>query len=427
MVIYALVTAALGLLFLLYVISVWRIKRSPVVTRIQVRPGTFEEVARRTMRQKGLTIPNSSQDPPTLSPNANENSLPHWQTGKTPTESMPGGDSEMKGALWAAALGDGLAPGVGVWERWSSVDEHVFQAMSHMTHDIVNGFADLLKAVNAKGYAVDTEGFFNNLKGHVGEWHVMEHFSQADPPVSVSMPWASNEPATDMWVDGHAVNVKTVADASRLDVSHFANHPDVAAVIPHDAANIPEGALHFDPATGFDPSHLQHSDHLVVVDHAFSHADVADQTHHAIDVLQDPGPAIHLPWITMAISGIREGRLLIKGHTDIVRAAKNIAIDGTAVGGGGLIGAKAGGLIGSVGGPVGSVVGAIIGGIAGAIGGRAVANDIKRKPLIDAKAAYDSAMSSYQGEEARVSKYTAVEWTKARESEQSKLKGCESS
>jgi len=373
------------------------------------------------MRSKGISPIEKYQDISSTTEEGAGTPALQWQPGRSIGENKPDALPDMKGALWAASLADGITPGVGVWEKWTSVDDHVFQAMHHLTNETIKGFGDLLQVVNAR-YTWDkigSDSFFNNLKGHVGEFNVLEHFHQAGVPVG--MPDASNAPGTDMWVNGNPVDVKTWSDVSRLGNSHFANYPDIPAIVPHDAANIPDSALHFDPAAGFDPSHLQHSDHLVVVDHALSNADIADQTHHAINVLQDPGPAIHIPWITMAISGIREGRLLIKGHTDIARAAKNIAVDGTAVGGGGLVGAKAGILIGSVGGPIGSVIGGIIGGIAGALGGRAIANDIKRKPLMEAKDEYEKAMANYHAEETRIATYTSAEWTKAREAEQAKL------
>jgi len=320
---------------------------------------------------------------------------------------------------WAAAGVDAAMPGVEVWLRWSSVDDHVFQAVSHMTHEHIDGFADLLRVVDAKGYAIETAGFFNKLLGHLGEWHVQEHLMEAGH--AVAMPFASNQPAVDLLVDGHGVNVKTVADAAAAAHAHFADHPDVPIVVPVDAANIPPDALYFDPVHGLDAAALAEADHAVIVDTALSHADMAEQAHGAIDVLQDPGPHAHVPWVTFAISAFREGRLLVKGSTDLARAAKNVAVDTAAVGGGGFVGMKAGAAFGALFGPVGSVVGGIAGGIVGAIGGRAVANAIKRAPLEEAKKAYDAAILRYQQAEQEAAQYAETTWTTARTDEQQRL------
>jgi hypothetical protein len=57
---------------------------------------------------------------------------------------------------WSAAVADGALPAVDVWTRWSSVDHHVFQAVEHLSHQQVEGFADLLRVVDAKKYAVES-------------------------------------------------------------------------------------------------------------------------------------------------------------------------------------------------------------------------------------------------------------------------------
>ena len=294
-----------------------------------------------------------------------------------------------KKALWAAAAADAMIPPGELWLRWSSVDENVFKAFSHLSHEQIGGVADLLNLVDAKGYAIESSGFLNSLVGHIGEWKTVENLT--DAALAVSVPFNSNHPGIDLWVGDTGLNVKTVADASTLG-AHFSSYPDIGVVIPYDVANIPAEALHLDAVDLSDPDALVGA--RVVVDSALSHAETVQQAQEAIDVLQSPGVDFHIPYITIAVSSFREIKLISKGHTDFMRAAKNIATDAATVGGGGLAGMKLGALIGSIGGPLGAVIGGAAGGIAGAIGGRVVGNKIKHAPLEDAKNKYETAYQS---------------------------------
>jgi gas vesicle protein len=322
--------------------------------------------------------------------------------------------------MWAASLLDGAMPALDTWSRWCSVDEHVFQAASHMCHEQIDSFADLLRVVHAKDYAVDSAGFFNKLLGHVGEWHVQEHLMRAGH--AVAMPWATNEPSVDMWVDGHGVNVKTVSDCASAAQEHFAQHPDIAIVVPSDAANIPDDALYFNPAHGLDLSALADSDHTVIVDTALSHADVAGQVHDAVDVLQDPYPHPHVPWVTVAISAFREARLLVEGATELGRALKNVALDTAGVATGGALGMKIGASFGSLFGPLGTAIGASVGGIAGAILGRKVSNEIKRAPLKNAEQKYKDALGRYERTVQEAKEFAETSWQNAVQTEHKSLR-----
>ena len=308
----------------------------------------------------------------------------------------PPTDRNAKWVTGAAAI-DATWPGLDVWWRWKSVDDHVFQAFEQLSHDHVGGLADLLNLVDAKQYAIGSAGFHYKLLGHVGEWHVREHLDNAG--AAVVMPRSTNEPGLDLWADGHAINVKTVADAGAAASQHFADYPGIPIIVPSDAVHIPTDALHFGHAAWLSSSELAEHDHLTIVDDALSHADIAENTSHATDVLQDSGAHLHFPLVTMAVSGFREGRLVANGSTNLARAAKNVVVDTAAVGGGGAIGMKAGALAGTVFGPVGTVIGGIAGGILGAFGGRAAAKTIKRAPLEAAKLAYEATVSQYSSEE----------------------------
>jgi hypothetical protein len=382
-----------------------RRRRVSVPKLVEIRVGAFDEIvalrlpppehALSVARHEGQTTPSSGL------------ALPAPTTAGSPDR---GGVDRV---AWASALADGIAPAIGVWEKWSAVDEHVFQAFAHLAHERVNGVADLLRIIDAKGYAIESEGFARKLLGHLGEWHVHDHLIQAG--VDVAMPATSNAPGLDLWANGHAMNVKTVKDAATAASAHFADHPDIPIVLPGDAADIPADALHFDPSEGFDTAVLAGSDHVVVVDDALSHADIVDQTHHLRDLAGDPGPDIGFPWVTATMSGFREVRLLVKGHTDIVRATKNVAVDTAAVGGGSAIGLKTGALIGSAFGPLGTIAGGLAGGLLGALGGRVVANEVKRAPFEAAKSRYEAALRTYREVEASLVVNVGTRWEQARE------------
>lgn len=319
-------------------------------------------------------------------------------------------------AMWAAAGVDVVIPIAEKLHQWLSVDEKVFKAFEHLSHQPVEDMSDLFRLVQERNYAFETDAFVRKMIGHVGEQHAAEHFHEAG--VAVAMPMNSNEPAFDMQLDGHEVNIKTWKDASDAAYQHFRDHPDVAVVVPGDAQNIPEGALNLDPSLGFDTSLLENQDHVVIVDKALSYAELHGDVHNATDVLAHPDPAPHIPWVTMGVSAFREGKLLMNGSTDLSRAAKNVTVDTVAVGGGALAGAKAGAIIGSFFGPgIGTAIGGAIGGVVGGLAGRQVGNSIKRAPLDEAKEQLDSSRSEYTGASSRVEKEASEKWSHARDSE----------
>lgn len=92
----------------------------------------------------------------------------------------------------------------------------------------------------------------------------------------------------------------------------------------------------------------------------------------------------HIPVITIAMSSIREVKLLGENHTDVHTSVKNIALDATGTGGGGWAGAKVGAGIGLLFGPLGGFVGGVIGGVTGAMIGRTITQKVKEIPLRDA-------------------------------------------
>lgn len=229
-----------------------------------------------------------------------------------------------------------------------------------------------------------TEGSLKKVGGHIGEAIAADQLTIAD--ISVSWPDTSNQPGWDLLIDGHAVNVKLVSDASSLS-EHFTKYPDIPVLIPGDADNIPEGAIHFDPIMGIGIDELKEAlaagKETVLVNESLSHEEIMEQVNDATDfALGSPEIADgSFPFVTLAFSGWREITLLTEEKTGIARAFKNLGLDIAGTGLGGYAGLQLGASIGSLLGPAGTVVGGIFGGIAGAIGGRMASNQIKRQAL----------------------------------------------
>lgn len=97
----------------------------------------------------------------------------------------------------------------------------------------------------------------------------------------------------------------------------------------------------------------------------------------------------HFPMITVLFSSYREFKLLADEKTTVLRAVKNVAVDGATVAGGGFLMAKAGAAVGTFLAPgVGTIFGGIIGGIIGSVGGKVGATKIRFSRFENAKSGY---------------------------------------
>ncbi len=83
--------------------------------------------------------------------------------------------------LDAAAAGDALLPVAEAFYAWSTVDDDVYQAVEHLSHEHIEGFHDLLTVMSR--YQLDTPGLFYKLRGHVGEWQAIHHLADLAPAV----------------------------------------------------------------------------------------------------------------------------------------------------------------------------------------------------------------------------------------------------
>jgi hypothetical protein len=312
--------------------------------------------------------------------------------------------------VWSAVSFDAMSAPLAAWEQWHSVDPHVFDAFSQMTHEPINNLADLTRTVELHHYPIADHGFLESVKGHVGEWQTNADFSALHPV----MPEASNFAGLDMWLDGdHAANVKTVNDATSTLFEHFSKYPHIAAIIPFDAHHIPSDALYYSPGEHLDSSVFDHA-HLTIVDTHLSNAEMFAHTQGAFDSVAHPAGDLHMPWITLAVTGFTEGRLLFSGQTSFARATVTTLGTTAAVGAGGLTGKTIGGAIGTAMLPgLGTIVGAVVGGFAGAIGGKFIVNAVKQNRMHKAFDEYEHAQRSYVRHVPIVSAYVEREWSNA--------------
>jgi len=324
--------------------------------------------------------------------------------------------------LIGAATFDGATPAMTYALTWSQVDDHLFPAIGQLTHEHVTNMADLGRAIahwdSVSQWSEPSAALVAKVKGHLAEFVAADHLQNAGHHVEMAQ--TSTQPGWDLDVDSVEVNVKSVDHFSSL-TRHFSEYPDIPVLVPHDTLGVPEGAIHYDGSHVADFVSAKEAGATVFVDHALSNADVSASAEAGLDV-GSGHIHLHIPWITMGISALREGMLLIDGNTDFTRALKNVAIDTAAVGGAGALGAKAGGAIGTFIAPgIGSILGAVIGGIGGALFGRSVANSVKRAPLDAAKGVYDTAVNRYQDQLGRTTREADRIWQQEREGQVKRL------
>jgi hypothetical protein len=293
----------------------------------------------------------------------------------------------------------------GAFAQWDRVDSEVYQAISHLTHIDIQSFSDLYTVVHEEGYKLASAGFFYDLRGHIGEWEAIKHFADFAP----NMAPTATQPGWDFALGEHGLtNVKVVGDATKTLAAHFDKYPNISVILNGDAAHIPADALWFDPAQPFDAAAFAHGH--VIVDPLLTAAHTGAEAHAAIDALQNPVP-FHFPWVTLVVSCVVEGNLVARGHTSLVRAAKNATVTTTGVTAGSVVGKLAGGAAaGMVFGPPGAIVGALIGGVAGAFAGRMAAREINLMPFNEAEQQFKVAETSLRREAARESKRLDKEW-----------------
>ena len=277
------------------------------------------------------------QDPALLSDSAvNESndltpsSLPN---SATPPPSIPNFTIKQPQDPYAAitAAAQGAWFGKEPLENLLEIDEHVYTAMGQLAGEQLDTIGDLRNYLSGWDSAeigeALPEGALNKLMGHLAEPIVGEHLEELG--IQVGMPDSSNQPGYDLILNGeHAVNIKTVKDFNSLS-EHFEKYPDIPVIVPGDMAGIPDNAIHLDAAGSLDQLNEAvelGEENIVLVDNALSHADMLEHAEGVSDALLENVDVGGIPFITAALSGIREIKLLKNHDTDVTNASEKFWI-----------------------------------------------------------------------------------------------------
>lgn len=212
------------------------------------------------------------------------------------------------------------------------------------------------------------ERLIHKYKGYTGEQYLFDLWRREG--IDVEVPESGTHAAVDATVDGESVNVKVTNNPAYIRQA-LEEHPDVTIV-----TNL-EMASHF-------PDHPR-----VTVKPEMSEHDIYDRTEASLEGIDDLGNLFdNLPVLILAAASLRNAKSVQEGKKSLLDAAKHIAVETTAIGGGGLVGAHLGLMIGTLLTPVTGgaslliVPGTTLGGVlSGKLGGRKVAQWVKERRL----------------------------------------------
>ncbi|GEM_PF-2063632 len=264
---------------------------------------------------------------------------------------------------------------------WHNIDPALIRAADFAsTESITSGwdFANYIHNCYDSLPVAAKDGFLSRLSGYVAEQHVAAAFEKAGYAVQVAE--TANQPVWDLLVDGHAVNVKSVADLAGIKADALA-HPDVTYIVPEHIASTSE-LPNVLPMPGFDHGAIKES-----VKDGIGSAHGEGAIH---------GLGVHLPLITVAFATYRNYKLVKDYGQEPMVAVGHGIIESVGRGAGVVLGGKAGAVAGfAVGGPLGAVIGGIGAGIIGAILGGGAAEWVKARALKSALAEMESALSDF--------------------------------
>jgi len=287
---------------------------------------------------------------------------------------------ELKAVVGAGA--DALIEGFAVAHSFLQIDPAVIHAIEFSTADHLHSLSSIDSYVHDHFFAASSgsaEGWLHRLEGYVAEQKAAVALEKAGHVVQFAH--TSNQAGWDLLVDGHPWQVKEGMSAAGIHEA-LANHHDIPIITGHDlAAQSKDSLVHGVSALNHDHIVATTKESLAGLEHGFH-------------------PGMKIPVVTMAVSCWRELKLLDKGHTDILKAVKAVAIDTAGVGIGMAAGAKAGALTGAIAGPVGAAIMGLVGAIAGAFGGRIAAHAIRHSAFNTAfdqyRKTYEEAQNSIQ-------------------------------
>jgi hypothetical protein len=183
-----------------------------------------------------------------------------------------------------------------VW-TWASISPEVIKAADFSSsYGIHNGFqfAEYVHTHLDTLSGAAKDGFLNHLLGYLGEQQAAELLIHQGHLVQVAA--SATQPVWDMYVDGHAANIKTVADIASIK-AEAAAHPGVLYLVPEDAHGHAAGNI----------AHLS----------GFSHESAKESLHEAVSSAHGEaavhGLVHHLPVVTIAFAAYRNYKAVQKG------------------------------------------------------------------------------------------------------------------
>jgi hypothetical protein len=264
-----------------------------------------------------------------------------------------------------------------VWS-WATIDPNVIKAADFgSSYDIHNGF-QFAQYLHSHFDALTTgakDGFLNRLLGYIGERQAADILAHQGHIVELAA--TANQPVWDLLVDGHAVNIKTVADIASVKAEAVA-HPGVLYLVPEDAHGHATGNI----------VHLA----------GFNHEAAKESLHEALSSAKGETALHslfhHLPLVTIGFTAYRNIKAVQKGKNPLVAVHHGVA-ETVGRGTGVLLGAKGGAAAGFFFGPAGALIGGVLGGFGGALLGGAAAEKYKKIPLQKAMNNFDQELNIF--------------------------------
>ena len=264
-----------------------------------------------------------------------------------------------------------------IWS-WAIIDPNVIKAADFgSSYEVHNGFqfAEYLHNHFDVLTTGAKDGFLNRLLGYVGERQAADILVHQGHIVELAA--TANQPIWDLYVDGHAVNIKTVADIASVK-AEAATHPGVLYLVPEDAHGHATGNI----------VHLA----------GFNHEAAKESLHEALSSAKGETALHslfhHLPLVTIGFSAYRNIKAVQKGRDPLVAVHHGVA-ETVGRGTGVLLGAKGGAVAGLLFGPVGALIGGMLGGFGGALLGGAAAEKYKKIPLQKAVTNFDHELNIF--------------------------------
>ena len=308
--------------------------------------------------------------------------------------------------------------------RLYQIDTHVLEALVNLVRQRIEAFSDLHRPFQWLVHPEGDEAYTDRYDRQFAERIVANRLQASGHTISFA-----DDPERErlLDVDGKPFDVRTFL---RFDhQKHFERSPGTSPITPDHFFQQDQPLFDLDPSTALNKVGMLAG---IGLDNAFGSGKAL-----AAGPLQAPvftaaaagGFDSPNPFLTLGLSSLREIRLLLKRHTNLRTAAKNIGLDVAGTGFGSFAGAKAGATIGTAFGPgVGSVVGAILGGISGALAGRTITNRIKMANAEEARKFYAEKIELFQRRLVEVSAAAREALEEATRKEQALLsqKGAES-